>query len=123
MGIKKEHKKALIENLEAGDLIVLGNSIRLVRAVEHDNVQHKDKGQLKFYFAKIRRSGYPSCFTVYERAILEENFGGLVKRGVPLRNTVAATLVQDAIEVWIEETDSEKSREIITEDESVGLVI
>lgn len=130
MNTKKmiKNKEVLVDNLCRGDLISLWGTQRMVRGV------YSNANNIKtFYFAKLRKSGYPSPFTSYSIYTIRDQFVGLVKRNCCLHKTTTEIKVQATIDLWIDHLScnngdcqcsmDDADRFFIQENESVGKII
>lgn len=101
MGLSKESKKKLIQQLEPGDLIMLGKSPRLIRKIKlrdgRGGSEYVGK-KYYFYFAKKNISAYSAAYTLYTHSDMLHLFNGLIKRNVPLFKSDEEARLQYAIE-------------------------
>jgi hypothetical protein len=109
-----------IENLQVGDLVKFGASIRKVRRIS-SNFNH-DRARVKVrvhmvYFAILRRSWTNRPYTLYAHHELRAGHIKLVRRGVRLRTTKNERLVQKEIDA------RHHTERFITADRMVGTVI
>lgn len=117
-----------IDALKTGDVILWGDkrTPRKIRGVTRCPVTDRVEA---FYFAKLRRSQYPSCWTIYNRWDILKMFRGVAALETDTCTTDTECRVQASIDTWVQHIVDQKAgsghrraREIITQKESVGLV-
>lgn len=87
-----------IKDLRVGDLIVFGQSQRLIRAKAPRFTNHgRNFAGYLFYFAIKRSSWTNSCYTIYTECDMKEKFKGLIKRNVRLVSRPLELRVQQEI--------------------------